>query len=157
LVIAYLRSLAGGVTWQIDLYVNDYTPQPGDVYGAYVPPNWGQWPGYFGVQFLVENWSEPQVVNHVAQIVLQQNVSWQFPPGNPPLTVYGYFVSYPTGILLWAERWAEPLTVQQPDRVTITPVFNLGIFPPPHLLNKQRGRKRRPGPPPFPPGLQRGD
>lgn len=143
LLRTYFASLPEGQTWVVDLYVNDHTPEPGDVLGDYVVPTWGQWPGYQSSLIPIAGWGEVQVVDHVAQAIQAVVVSWALPNVELPVTVYGYTISTGYGVLLWAEQWDYPYQVDPNQTISINPQFNLGIFPIPTMLNQKRGRKAR--------------
>lgn len=140
----WVKDLNPSLVWYVDLYVNDYEPQPGDTFSNYVTPNWSQWFGYVNQQMPTANWGSVQVTQHVAQTINSSFVNWMFPISqSEPLIVYGYVVTDENSNYVDSESFDTPLTLTAGVNVTLVPVLNLGIFPVPSMLNKKRGRKRR--------------
>ena len=125
---AYLQSLPGNTWFTLDLYTNDYTPQPGDVTGDYDIVTVGQWPGYVGWRLPAPSWTELTVTNHVASSYQAQPALFVFPPTISSFTIYGYFVTDGFGNLQWAERFPAPIPTEWPGDVSIQPYLNVGIL-----------------------------
>lgn len=127
---AYLSSLGSGTWFNLDLFVNDYDPAPGDVHGNYTLPTISQWPGYSSIMLPATLWLPPSVVANVAQTYQPAPAAFLYPTPVPAVTIYGYLVSDGLLNLQWAERFDTPVTPTLGGGISIQPYFNIGILEP---------------------------
>lgn len=127
----YLASLTPSSWFNLDLYVNDYMPQPGDVTGNYTIPTSSQWPGYIGQQLPAIDWSRVSVSDHAATTQQPNPFDFVFPSAIQPITIYGYLITDGYGQFQWSERFAAPIQAHYPGGLIVVSLFNVGILPPP--------------------------
>lgn len=105
----------------LKLFVNDITPADADTAATFTEMSTL---GYAAKTLTKTSWVVAQA-SGVAQATYAEQ-SWTFTAGTL-VTVYGYFiVDSTTGVLLWAERFAEGKDVMNAgDMIRITPKFTL--------------------------------
>jgi hypothetical protein len=123
----YLDALAPSSWFTLDLYTNDHTPGPGDLYSDYTIVSTADWPGYVGWMLPAGSWSSPAVVDSVATTHQDDPAVFVFPPGLTSVTVYGYLVTDGYLNLMWAESFDAPIVAQYPGTIQVQPYFNIGI------------------------------
>jgi hypothetical protein len=128
--------------WSVDLWVNDYTPVPGDLYSDYVIATWY---GYATQTIMQAQWGEATVSEHVAITQYPQTLTFPMSLPNVPVTTYGYIVSDTHLNLVYSESWETPQVVTPPGGLMLTPVLRHGIYPPPDMVMRRR-RRSRPAP-----------
>jgi hypothetical protein len=101
------------------LYVNNVAPGDSDVAATYTEMSTL---GYAAQTLTKSSWTIAQNAGVAEGSYAQQ--AWTFTAGSA-VTVYGYFVTDATsGLLLWAERFASAVTVQNSgDQIKVTPKF----------------------------------
>lgn len=104
----------------LKLYVNDYTPVAGSVAGDFTEMSTL---GYSAKTLTMASWTIAQNGSAEAEATYAQQ-TWTFTAGSA-VTVYGYYVvDSGSGVLLWAERFSSPPTVQNSgDIIRVTPVL----------------------------------
>lgn len=126
---AWRVSLRSSSWFTLDLYTNDYIPQPGDEAGDYTIVTTEQWPGYMGVMLPATGWGEVQVADDTATTSQATLASFVFPTDVQSFTIFGYFVTDGYGNLLWAEMFETAIAVSYPGGLSVVSQLNLGILP----------------------------
>jgi hypothetical protein len=103
----------------IKLYVNNYTPTENDTAASYTEMSTQ---GYAAKTLNRADWTISSSAGVTTASQPQQ--VWTFTAG-AAVTVYGYFIIEATsGVILWAERFANPQVVQNDgDQIKVTPKF----------------------------------
>lgn len=112
--------------YTLKLFVNNVTPGNADTAATYTEMSTL---GYAAKTILPADWTIAQNGSAEAEATAPQEV-WTFTAGTL-VTVYGYFVVRATaGTLLWAERFASSIPVQNTgDSISVTPVFTFRSKP----------------------------
>jgi hypothetical protein len=137
---AWLSSLYPAGLWYVDLFMNDHSPQPGDVTADYTLPTW---PGYTHQPITLGDFSRAATADHVAVSTYGGTLYYPVPEGSGTQTVYGYLLSDNFGNLIWSEAFSSTLSITFPGGVWITPVIRCSILPyTPVIGPRGRGRPR---------------
>lgn len=113
-----------GQTWRLRLFVNDYTPDDDSETADFTEP---VWPGYAFKNLTRGLWTVPVISDHQASSTYgtTPQVFTVDPPGVDTV-VYGYFVTGPGDVLLWAQRFDAPVIAGQLKPLPILPQFRAG-------------------------------
>lgn len=102
-----LLGQAGFATWIVHLYVNLWTPTTEDTIATYRECTW---PGYSAVTLEPVQW-----VGTCVRGVATFNyplITFNFDPApNPQQTIFGYYVTTSSGVLLYAEAFSAPFPI----------------------------------------------
>lgn len=139
----WLVSNYGQSPWQMDLFVNDIVPAPGDELSDFVPPTSDQWPDYQPQGVPTTGWQPVQITNHVAESFQQSYAVFVLGSGVEPVTVYGYTLSLLGGDLILAQSFDEPVVVQSPGGIQIQPWLYEGMCTTSPPTISRRGRARQ--------------
>jgi hypothetical protein len=123
----WLSGFRSGTTWYVQLFQNNYVPQPGDVVGNYVSATF---PGYQAVQIDAGQWGPVQSVNHTALSIHPTTCTWIPTPGEGGQLIYGYFVISSLGAILFAESFDSPVYMGFGSKLQMQPVLRNGNLPP---------------------------
>jgi hypothetical protein len=140
---AWLDFLDPAEFWYVNLFTNDYTPQPGDTFADY---DWPTWTDYSAYPIQLSGWQSPSVTDHVATTAHVDVCDFPLPDSVPAQTVYGYTVTDVYFNLQFAEGFASPVVLVPGGGVKISPVLRLGIWPPPLMLRGRKGKGKGKGP-----------
>jgi hypothetical protein len=104
----------------LKLFVNDYTPVAGSTAASFTEMSTLS---YAAKTLTAGSWAVTTIANVASGTYAQQ--IWTFASGTPVI-VYGYFLVEAAGVLLYAERFATPQTMQfTNDQIKVTPVITL--------------------------------
>lgn len=118
-----LGHTAADTPLKLKLFSNDRTPASGDTAASYTEVAGG---GYANVSFTGASWTvtagSPSTASYAAQTFTFTGTT------TAPGTIYGYYVTNNTGILLWAQRLTSPpfTPAVNGDSVVVTPQITLG-------------------------------
>ena len=105
----------------LKLYKNNYTPVQSSTDADFTEATFTS---YAAKTLTRTNWGAPTTVSNKASSTYSVQQSWTC--GASGETVYGYYVMGATsGVLLWAEEFADPIPMANTFVLNLTPVFTL--------------------------------
>jgi hypothetical protein len=131
---AWLTALPTGVVWFMDLFQNDYDPQPGDTLAEY---QIGDWEGYESYPMPVNGWQQVQVVNHEAQSEYAETALFSVDYDEDDQLVYGYLIRDALNTLILAESFSQSYTIPTNGSFQVQAYLRLDILPVPDMLLKK--------------------
>lgn len=112
--------------YKINLYQNDHVPSPNDDASDYTAADFA---GYEEFDILGARWGAVALNNHVAIITYNEAIQWISDPTAQPQTIYGYFVLDDSGVFQWSEYFADAVTMNPNDQLSITPILRHTSYP----------------------------
>lgn len=112
-------ALSSDEDYVLRLYQNDYTPDQAAVTASFTEANFTN---YAATTLTRSGWASSVTTSNKAESSYATQ-SWTC--GSTGNTLYGYYVSNPSGTVLWAERFAASRTIAENDVLNLTPKFSL--------------------------------
>lgn len=107
--------------YTLKLYKNDYTPVQGSTDANFTEATFTN---YTAKTLTRANWGAPTTVSNKASSTYSVQQSWTC--GASGETIYGYYVmGADSDVLLWAERFADPIPMSNTFVLNLTPTFTL--------------------------------
>lgn len=105
----------------LKLYKNNYTPVQGSTDSNFTEATFTN---YTSKTLTRANWGAPTTVSNKASSTYGVQQSWTC--GATGETIYGYYVMGDnSGVLLWAEKFTDPIPMANTFVLNLTPVFTL--------------------------------